>query len=70
MRRALAGKGDSPGAHMTLLAKDTKLAMQAALDAGCNNPMGEVAAGLFAQALQAGMGDLDDSQMLKLLQGQ
>ena len=70
MRRALAGKEDSPGAHMTLLAKDTKLAMQAALDAGCNNPMGEVAAGLFAQALQAGMGDLDDSQMLKLLQGQ
>ena len=55
---------------MTLLAKDTKLAMQAAVDAGCNNPLGEVAAGLFAQALERGMGDLDDSQMLKLLQGE
>lgn len=68
MRRALAGDVHPPGAHMTLLAKDSKLAMQAAREAGCNNPMGEVAAGLFAQALEQGMSDLDDAQMLTLLQ--
>ena len=67
MRRALAGQVHPPGAHMTLLAKDTKLAMQAAREAGCNNPVGEIAAGLFAQALVRGMGDMDDSQMLDLL---
>jgi L-threonate 2-dehydrogenase len=69
MRRALAGDVHPPGAHMTLLAKDSKLAMQAAREAGCSNPMGEVAAGLFAQALELGMSELDDAQMLKLLQG-
>ncbi len=67
MRRALAGHVNPPGAHMTLLAKDTQLAMQAARDAGCNNPLGQMAAGLFAQALERGMGDLDDAQMLDLL---
>jgi L-threonate 2-dehydrogenase len=67
MRRALAGKVNPPGAHMTLLAKDTQLAMQAARDAGCNNPMGEVATGLFAQALARGMSALDDAYMLDLM---
>ena len=68
MRRALAGNVYPPGAHMTLLAKDTKLAMQAAFQTGCINPLGEVATGLFAHAIAQGMGDLDDSQMLKLFQ--
>jgi L-threonate 2-dehydrogenase len=67
MRRALAGDVHPPGAHMTLLAKDSKLAMQAAREVGCANPVGEVATGLFAQALARGMGDLDDAQMLDLL---
>ncbi len=67
MRRAIGGQTNPPAAHMTLLAKDTQLAMQAALQAGCNNPLGEVATGLFAQALVRGMGDADDSQMLDLL---
>jgi 3-hydroxyisobutyrate dehydrogenase-like beta-hydroxyacid dehydrogenase len=67
MRRALAGDVNPPGAHITLLAKDSKLAMQAAQEAGCNNPMGKVASSLFAQALAAGMSDLDDAQMLDLL---
>lgn len=67
MRRALAGDVNPPGAHMSLLAKDSKLALQAARDAGCANPMGEVAAGLFEQALATGMRDLDDAQMLDLL---
>ncbi len=67
MRRALAGNVNPPGAHMSLLAKDTQLAMQAARDAGCANPLGEVASDLFAQALARGMRDLDDAQMLDLL---
>ncbi len=67
MRRAIAGQVNPPAAHMTLLAKDTKLAMQAALQAGCINPLGEVATGLFARALAQGMGNLDDAQMLNLL---
>ncbi|MBS7806622.1 NAD(P)-dependent oxidoreductase [Variovorax sp. PCZ-1] len=69
MRRALTGNVHPPGAHITLLAKDTQLAMQTARDAGCVNPVGEAATGLFAQALERGMGDLDDAQMLRLLQG-
>jgi L-threonate 2-dehydrogenase len=68
MRRALVGDVNPPGAHMTLLAKDTRLALQAARQAGCVNPLGEVATGLFAQALAQGMSDLDDAQMLALLQ--
>ena len=67
MRRALAGNVHPPGAHMTLLAKDTMLAMQAARAANCSNPLGTVATGLFAQALEQGMSDLDDAQMLDLL---
>ncbi len=68
MRRALAGQTHPPAAHMSLLAKDTRLAMQAAHDAGCANPLGEVATGLFAKALASGMRDLDDAHMLDLLQ--
>jgi putative dehydrogenase len=67
MRRALNGQVHPPGAHMTLLAKDTKLAMQAARDAGCSNPMGTVATDLFSQALAQGLSDLDDAQMLDFL---
>jgi L-threonate 2-dehydrogenase len=67
MRRAIAGNVQPPGAHMTLLAKDTQLALEAARAAGCANPMGKVATGLFAQALERGMSDLDDAQMLGLL---
>ncbi len=69
MRRAIAGNIRPPGAHMTLLAKDTQLAMQAARDAGCNNPLGGVATGLFTKALESGMANEDDSQMLRLLRG-
>jgi L-threonate 2-dehydrogenase len=67
MRRALAGNVHPAGAHMTLLAKDTQLALQAARQAGCANPLGQVATGLFAQALAQGMSDLDDAQMLDFL---
>jgi L-threonate 2-dehydrogenase len=68
MRRALNGQVNPPGAHMSLLAKDTKLAMEAARDAHGKNPLGDIATGLFAQALALGMSDLDDSQILRLLQ--
>ena len=67
MRRALAGD-DSVKAHMRLLAKDTRLAMDMAQAAGLQPAMGELAAALFAQALDRGWVDRDDSAMLALHQ--
>ncbi len=69
MRRAVAGDFSPVRAHMSLLAKDTKLAIEMAGEAGFMNPLGKVAAETFARALEAGMADLDDAQMLLLLQG-
>jgi L-threonate 2-dehydrogenase len=71
MRRALAndGAGDfAPRAHMTLLAKDSKLALEMARSVGFINPVGERAAEAFAQALQAGMSELDDAALIRLYQ--
>ncbi len=67
MRRAVAGDFSPVRAHMSLLAKDSKLAMQMALEAGFSNPLGKVATATFARALEAGMADMDDAQMLHLL---
>ncbi len=67
MRRAIAGDFSPVRAHMSLLAKDTKLAMEMAGEAGFSNPLGSVAAETFARALAAGMADMDDAQMLKFL---
>lgn len=67
MRRALAGD-DSVKAHMRLLAKDTRLAMEMAQAAGLQPAMGRLAAELFAQALDMGWVDRDDSAMLALHQ--
>jgi 3-hydroxyisobutyrate dehydrogenase-like beta-hydroxyacid dehydrogenase/uncharacterized protein YegP (UPF0339 family) len=66
MRRALAGDL-APRAHMTLLAKDTRLAVAMARGAGFDGPLGSRAAGVFSQALAAGMGGLDDGALLPLL---
>ena len=66
MRRALAGDFD-PRAHVTLLAKDTGLAVQAADDVAFDPPMGRLARDLFAQALGQGWADLDDAALLKLM---
>jgi L-threonate 2-dehydrogenase len=66
MHRALAGDY-APRAHMTLLAKDSKLALQAAKYAGFSPQIGEQATAIFAQALQAGLADADDAALLKLL---
>ena len=69
MRRALEGDY-APRAHMTLLAKDTRLAVEAAHAAGFAGPLGAAASGVFAQAVQAGMAELDDGALFKLLRAQ
>lgn len=67
MRRALRGD-DTPRAHMTLLEKDTRLAVQAAVSAGYSGPLGVAAAEVFRQASAAGLADLDDSALLRWLE--
>jgi L-threonate 2-dehydrogenase len=66
MRRALTGDV-APRAHMTLLAKDTGLAMDAGQAAGFTGPLGAVATEVFAQALRAGLAELDDAALLDFL---
>jgi len=66
MRRAIEGDYE-PRAHMTLLAKDTRLAIEAAREAGFDGPLGEKARDVFAQALRAGLADRDDAALFKLL---
>jgi putative dehydrogenase len=66
MRRALAGDFE-PRAHVTLLAKDTGLAVQAADEVAFDPTLGRLARDLFAQALGQGWADLDDSALLKLM---
>ncbi len=70
MRRVLAndGAGDyAPRAHMTLLQKDTRLAVAAAKAAGFIGPLGASASAVFEAASRAGMVDLDDAAVFKLL---
>jgi L-threonate 2-dehydrogenase len=69
MRRALVNDY-APRAYMTLLAKDSKLALEMARSVGFQNPMGERASEAFAQALQAGMSELDDAALIRLYQSQ
>jgi L-threonate 2-dehydrogenase len=69
MRRALADDY-APRAHMTLLAKDSKLALQAAAGVGFTPQIGAQAASIFAQALEAGLAGEDDAALLKLFQNQ
>jgi L-threonate 2-dehydrogenase len=66
MRRAIAGDF-APRAHVTLLEKDTGLAVQAARSVGFEGPLGQRAAQVFAQASAAGLGDLDDAALFTLL---
>ena len=65
MRRALA-QDTSVKAHMRLLAKDTRLAMDMAQAAGLQPSMGKLAAALFAQAIDQAWADADDSAMLAM----
>ena len=66
MRRAIAGDL-APRAHMTLLEKDTRLAVQAALDAGFSGPLGAAARDVFAAASAGGLAALDDAALLPWL---
>jgi putative dehydrogenase len=67
MRRAIADDV-APRAHMTLLAKDTRLAQEAAAAAGFDGPLGARASAVFAEAVQAGLAQLDDAALLRFLQ--
>ncbi len=67
MRRAIAGDY-APRAHMTLLEKDTRLAVQAAAAAGFDGPLGAAAAAVFAHASAAGLAELDDAAVLQWLE--
>jgi len=66
LRRAIAGDY-APRAHVTLLGKDTRLAMDAARAAGFEGPLGAAARDTFARAVAAGLGDLDDAALYRLL---
>ncbi len=66
MRRAIAGDL-APRAHMTLLAKDTRLAQEAALQVGFAGPLGASASAVFAAAVAAGLEGLDDAALLTFL---
>lgn len=65
MRRAIAGDY-APRAHVTLLQKDTRLALDAAHAAGFEGVLGPVAHEAFNRAVAAGDGDLDDAALLRL----
>ena len=66
MRRAIAGDYD-PRAHVALLQKDTRLAMEAAAGAGFEGPLGAEARDVFARAAAAGLAQLDDAALFQLL---
>ena len=66
MRRALAGDL-APRAHMTLLEKDTRLALQAAQAAGFEGPLGARARDVFAAASAGGLAERDDAALLQWL---
>lgn len=65
MRRAIAGDY-APRAHMTLLQKDTGLALQAGEAVGFHAVLGPVAHEAFDRAVAAGDADLDDAALLRL----
>jgi L-threonate 2-dehydrogenase len=66
MHRALVGDL-APRAHMTLLEKDTRLAVQAARAAGFEGPLGAAARDVFARASAGGLAELDDAALLRWL---
>jgi len=66
MRRALTGDF-APRAHVTLLEKDTRLALECARAAGFEGPLGQQASSVFAQASAAGLAGLDDAAVFTYL---
>ena len=65
LRRALAGDF-APRAHTTLLAKDTRLAVEAARSAGFDAALGGVAMAQFARACESGFAAMDDASLLEM----
>ena len=66
MRRAIAGDY-APRAHLTLLQKDTRLAVAAAQAAEFVGPLGASTRDVFASASAAGLGALDDAALFDWL---
>jgi L-threonate 2-dehydrogenase len=66
MGRALAGDFE-PRAHVSLLAKDTWLAVSAADEVAYDPPLGRLARDLFSQAMAQGLAQLDDAALLQLM---
>ena len=66
MRRAIRGDYE-PRAHVTLLQKDTRLAVQAAAAVGFEGPLGAVTRDLFERAAKAGYAEMDDASLFKML---
>ncbi|MEO7548892.1 MAG: NAD(P)-dependent oxidoreductase [Ramlibacter sp.] len=66
MRRAIAGDY-APRAHVTLLHKDTGLALQAGRAAGFTGPLGTGAHAVFNRAVDAGLAGRDDAVLFQLL---
>ena len=66
MRRAIVGDY-APRAHVTLLEKDTRLALECAHAAGFEGPLGAAASSVFAQAHAAGLAAQDDAAIFKYL---
>jgi 3-hydroxyisobutyrate dehydrogenase len=64
MRRALAGDL-APRAHVSLLAKDTGLAVQAAEAVAFEPALGRMARDVFAQAMAQGLQGHDDASLLE-----
>ena len=68
LQRVLAGD-TSVRAQMSLLAKDSALALAQAREVDFSTPLGAVAAARFAAALQAGLADADDSALWRFTAG-
>lgn len=66
MRRALAGDY-APRAHVSLLHKDTGLALAAARAVGFEPRLGALARQAFDQAIAAGLAERDDAALLEVL---
>ncbi len=69
MRRALE-EDYAPRAHTTLLAKDSRLAVEAAVAAGFAPMLGALAQEVFASAVEGGLADLDDAALLTWMRAQ
>ena len=67
LRRALDGD-EAPRAHMSLLTKDSGLALEMARRSGFAGPLGAHAHAAFAQACQDGWAHVDDGALYRLLQ--